>query len=139
MWHQLLVHYKERNCLVEGTLNSLRPSLVQLSRVRRKANEGRFTDYKDERPGPKKGHIVHNPFSMIKVAGSQAPFTQEMTGGSQLSSQLHGFSVSDMITQSQYSELEGSQYSHSQLTHDEFTQDEYMSQVSFQSQGFTQY
>lgn len=34
LWHHLLMHYKEKGCLVEGPLNNLQPSLIQLSRPR---------------------------------------------------------------------------------------------------------
>lgn len=32
LWHNLLVHFKDRNCLVEGPLTNLQPSLLQLAR-----------------------------------------------------------------------------------------------------------
>lgn len=32
MWHYLLVHFKERNCLVEGPLSNLQTSLLQFAR-----------------------------------------------------------------------------------------------------------
>lgn len=32
LWHYLLLHFKERNCLVEGPLNNLQVSLLQFSR-----------------------------------------------------------------------------------------------------------
>jgi len=32
LWNALLTHFKEQNCLVEGPLNNLKPSMVQLSR-----------------------------------------------------------------------------------------------------------
>ncbi|QIW96006.1 hypothetical protein AMS68_001524 [Peltaster fructicola] len=32
LWHYLLLHFKERNCLVEGPLNNLQTSLLQFSR-----------------------------------------------------------------------------------------------------------
>lgn len=35
LWHYLLVHYKEKACLVEGVLSNLQPSMLQLSRPRR--------------------------------------------------------------------------------------------------------
>jgi regulator of nonsense transcripts 1 len=34
LWHYLLVHFKERNCLVEGPLSNLQVSLLQFSRPR---------------------------------------------------------------------------------------------------------
>lgn len=35
LWHYLLVHYKEKNCLVEGALSNLQPSMIQFSKPRR--------------------------------------------------------------------------------------------------------
>ncbi|KAI6036387.1 ATP dependent helicase [Pisolithus microcarpus] len=35
LWHALLTHYKEKNCLVEGALNNLQPSMIQFSKPRR--------------------------------------------------------------------------------------------------------
>ncbi|KAH9446545.1 hypothetical protein MJO29_016203 [Puccinia striiformis f. sp. tritici] len=35
LWHFLLTAYKEKSCLVEGPLNNLQPSLVQLSKPRK--------------------------------------------------------------------------------------------------------
>lgn len=31
----MLTHYKEKNCLVEGPLNNLQPSMIQFSKPRR--------------------------------------------------------------------------------------------------------
>ena len=35
LWHYLLTHYKEKNCLVEGPLNNLQSSMIQFSKPRR--------------------------------------------------------------------------------------------------------
>ncbi|EKM82374.1 hypothetical protein AGABI1DRAFT_111018 [Agaricus bisporus var. burnettii JB137-S8] len=35
LWHYLLTHYKEKNCLVEGPLNNLQPSMIQFSKPRK--------------------------------------------------------------------------------------------------------
>lgn len=35
LWNALLTHFKEHGCLVEGPLNNLKPSMVQLARPRR--------------------------------------------------------------------------------------------------------
>ncbi|KAN0066277.1 ATP-dependent RNA helicase [Thecaphora frezii] len=35
LWHYLLVHYKEKGCLVEGVLSNLQPSMIQFPRPRR--------------------------------------------------------------------------------------------------------
>ena len=39
LWHYLLTHYKEKNCLVEGPLNNLQPSMIQFSKPRRALNK----------------------------------------------------------------------------------------------------
>ncbi|KAK7038214.1 regulator of nonsense transcripts 1 [Favolaschia claudopus] len=35
LWHYLLTHYKEKNCLVEGALSNLQVSMIQFSKPRR--------------------------------------------------------------------------------------------------------
>jgi regulator of nonsense transcripts 1 len=35
LWHHLLTHFKEKDCLVEGPLNNLKPSMIQFSRPRK--------------------------------------------------------------------------------------------------------
>ncbi|KAF8495310.1 ATP dependent helicase [Gautieria morchelliformis] len=35
LWHYLLTHYKEKNCLVEGPLSNLQASMIQFSKPRR--------------------------------------------------------------------------------------------------------
>lgn len=35
LWHHLLVHYKEKGCLVDGALNNLRISMIQFNRPRK--------------------------------------------------------------------------------------------------------
>ena len=35
LWHHLLVHFKEKNLLVEGVLSNLQPSMIQFSRPKR--------------------------------------------------------------------------------------------------------
>lgn len=35
LWHHLLVHYKEKECLVDGVLNNLKVSMIQFSRPRK--------------------------------------------------------------------------------------------------------
>ncbi|KAF9124922.1 ATP-dependent helicase NAM7 [Mortierella sp. GBA39] len=38
LWHHLLVHYKEHDCLVEGPLNNLKISMIQFSKPRKAYN-----------------------------------------------------------------------------------------------------
>ncbi|KEP53917.1 putative regulator of nonsense transcripts protein [Rhizoctonia solani 123E] len=51
LWHYLLTHYKEKQCLVEGPLNNLQPSMIQFSKPRRTLNKSmeqfRRHDYSD--------------------------------------------------------------------------------------------
>ncbi|GAC97823.1 DNA-binding protein SMUBP-2 [Pseudozyma hubeiensis SY62] len=35
LWHYLLIHYKEKGCLVEGVLSNLQPSMMQFPKPRR--------------------------------------------------------------------------------------------------------
>jgi regulator of nonsense transcripts 1 len=42
LWHYLLTHYKEKNCLVEGPLNNLQPSMIQFSKPRRSIKPDQF-------------------------------------------------------------------------------------------------
>ncbi|KAG8801148.1 hypothetical protein FRC17_006710, partial [Serendipita sp. 399] len=39
LWHYLLTHYKDNNCLVEGPLNNLQPSMIQFSKPKRSLNK----------------------------------------------------------------------------------------------------
>ncbi|ORX53246.1 P-loop containing nucleoside triphosphate hydrolase protein [Hesseltinella vesiculosa] len=39
LWHHLLVHFKERGCLVDGALNNLRVSMIQFNRPRKSYNK----------------------------------------------------------------------------------------------------
>ncbi|KIO18694.1 hypothetical protein M407DRAFT_246419 [Tulasnella calospora MUT 4182] len=39
LWHYLLTHYKERQCLVDGPLSNLQPSMIQFSKPRRALNK----------------------------------------------------------------------------------------------------
>jgi hypothetical protein len=34
LWNNLLVHFKDRGCLVEGPLNNLKPCLLQFNKPR---------------------------------------------------------------------------------------------------------
>ncbi|KAJ1910637.1 ATP-dependent RNA helicase [Tieghemiomyces parasiticus] len=41
LWHDLLTHFKDHGCLVDGPLANLKPSLIQFSRPRRRQNARR--------------------------------------------------------------------------------------------------
>ncbi|KAI8444585.1 hypothetical protein BY996DRAFT_6425635 [Phakopsora pachyrhizi] len=44
LWHQLLTHYREANCLAEGPLNNLQASLVQLSKPQKPFERGDYVN-----------------------------------------------------------------------------------------------
>jgi regulator of nonsense transcripts 1 len=46
LWHHLLVHFKDKTCLVEGALVSLRPSMIQFSRPK-KMHSGKYRRFVD--------------------------------------------------------------------------------------------
>jgi regulator of nonsense transcripts 1 len=123
MWHHLLTHYKERSCLVEGTLNNLRASMVQLSKPRQSRDGNRSIDDRDGSPKRQRGEFV-SQFSSLH--------TQDLGGSISSGSQMSLFSALDVVTQSQMTEMDEF-VGASQSTHD------FLSQSSFASQGFTQY
>jgi regulator of nonsense transcripts 1 len=70
LWHHLLVHFKERNCLVEGSLANLRPSLIQFSKPRKMYNL-KYQTFVDEQPQVATAVSPHEGFSQ------QSSFTQD--------------------------------------------------------------
>jgi len=59
LWHQLLTHYKEKGCLVEGPLTNLQTSLMQLSKPRKQVDKPSFQANRFEhsaREMPGNGH-----------------------------------------------------------------------------------
>jgi len=75
LWHYLLTHYKEKNCLVEGPLSNLQPSMIQFSKPRRtlvksmdlfRRHETNARDFISGAPGGglmSDGMLLYNPFS----------------------------------------------------------------------------
>lgn len=59
LWHYLLLHFKERNCLVEGPLSNLQTSLLQFSRPK--------TTYR----GPQRYQMSHASFNGRGVNGNK--------------------------------------------------------------------
>ncbi|KAJ3297740.1 ATP-dependent helicase NAM7 [Borealophlyctis nickersoniae] len=77
LWYQLLMHYKEKNCLVEGPLNNLKHSVLQFTKPKRWTNSkkadrfpvdaGQFfgrAPYSEARP-PLKFNAFSDPTSYI--------------------------------------------------------------------------
>ncbi|WPH02314.1 DNA-binding protein SMUBP-2, protein [Acrodontium crateriforme] len=61
LWHYLLLHFKERNCLVEGPLNNLQVSLLQFSRPK--------TSYR----GPQRYQMGHQHGNQAIAPGGSRP------------------------------------------------------------------
>jgi len=61
LWHYLLLHFKERNCLVEGPLSNLQTSLLQFSRPK--------TTYR----GPQRYQMSHASFNGRSGTNGKAP------------------------------------------------------------------
>ncbi|UZJ55035.1 hypothetical protein CBS101457_004355 [Exobasidium rhododendri] len=74
LWHYLLVHYKEKACLVEGALTNLQPSMLHLSRPRRPL----------QRPGDlmaRHRHDLNNPEgnnASDTIASSKGPLDHQI-------------------------------------------------------------
>lgn len=71
LWHYLLLHFKERNCLVEGPLSNLQTSLLQFSRPK--------TTYR----GPQRYQMAHSQFS--GRLGANGKGNQEFDASSMMS------------------------------------------------------
>jgi len=59
LWHYLLLHFKERNCLVEGPLNNLQVSLLQFSRPK--------TTYR----GPQRYNMAYQNANHVAATGGE--------------------------------------------------------------------
>jgi regulator of nonsense transcripts 1 len=71
LWHYLLLHFKERNCLVEGPLSNLQTSLLQFSRPK--------TTYR----GPQRYQMAHSSFTNGR-SGTNGKGTQDYDAGSMM-------------------------------------------------------
>eukprot|EP00158_Paraphelidium_tribonemae_P004931 Partr_v1_DN27061_c0_g2_i1_m28571 putative Regulator of nonsense transcripts len=153
LWHSLLVHFKQCECLVEGSLNGLRQSLIQLSRPRKMLNE-MYSRYMNggEQPGSRNadsaagfnagGYSMNNFSSHTGAISSHSVAHSQLSipsfGGAITQDMMSGYSHSQSsysdkpITQSQ---VYGSEYD---ATRDS-EHSQYFSQSSMASQGFTQY
>ena len=61
LWHYLLVHFKDRNCLVEGPLTNLQISLLQFGRPK--------TSYRAHRHQQQQGQYPAGPYSNGRYGG----------------------------------------------------------------------
>ena len=50
LWNNLLVHFKDRQCLVEGPLNNLKQSIVHFQKARKYFPDRRFTTQRAAAP-----------------------------------------------------------------------------------------
>ncbi|KAF8891358.1 ATP dependent helicase [Infundibulicybe gibba] len=78
LWHYLLTHYKEKNCLVEGPLSNLQPSMIQFSKPRRSLvkSTDQFrrheTNAREYLGGPMHGGVAADP--MGRRSGTPSRF-----------------------------------------------------------------
>ncbi|KFH72745.1 hypothetical protein MVEG_03034 [Podila verticillata NRRL 6337] len=106
LWHHLLVHYKEHDCLVEGPLNNLKISMIQFSKPRKAYNpdekflngQAHAVDAREmfaRAPLASAARRINNQYTpdyssqgssryntQQSGVGSQAPFTQDMSQSS---------------------------------------------------------
>ncbi|KAF9316594.1 ATP-dependent helicase NAM7 [Podila horticola] len=106
LWHHLLVHYKEHDCLVEGPLNNLKISMIQFSKPRKAYNpdekflngQAHAIDAREmfaRAPLASAARRLNNQYTpdyssygssrystQQSGVGSQAPFTQDMSQSS---------------------------------------------------------
>ena len=68
LWHHLLLHFKERNCLVEGPLSNLQVSLLQFSRP------------KQTYRGPQRYQMSYNAASNLPGTAGGLPTTNGRNG-----------------------------------------------------------
>ncbi|EPZ33698.1 Regulator of nonsense transcripts-like protein [Rozella allomycis CSF55] len=69
LWHHLLVHFKEKNCLVEGPLFHLRQSMIRFSQPKKLNNDRfhRFNDPTSENIQPTLGKISKETLSQATM------------------------------------------------------------------------
>ncbi|TPX55251.1 hypothetical protein PhCBS80983_g05470 [Powellomyces hirtus] len=133
LWYQLLMQFKERNCLVEGPLSNMKRSMIQLIRPKTK-KEKAHTRYpvdaqqhfakapkmNDTRGNGRSANPYYDPLSAVDAAHvfSQSqfslpmvpPFSQDTPVGGSQHSQNGGYSQTD----SQGPFTQGSSYASSQ-------------------------
>lgn len=64
LWYHLLIHYKEKGCLVEGPLNNLKVSMIQFSRPKKSYSVADRTGFQvDARQVLNKSHLGNIPSS----------------------------------------------------------------------------
>ena len=142
LWNNLLVHFKENECLVEGPLNNLKQSMVQFQKPRKIIPEkpfiyGGMNDKKaDEMTRPpmpqqqqRSRHVPGNRREMASQSSSRASSQSQLPVGYYGSSQ--SFKTQNIPTQSSLSMSQLSQSDRSSLG---FSQDSY--QDDFKSQNF---
>lgn len=71
LWHYLLLHFKERNCLVEGPLNNLQTSLLQFSRP------------KQSYRGPQRYQMAYQHANHMAAAGANGSRSSPIARGGQ--------------------------------------------------------
>lgn len=153
LWNHLLIHFKDRNLLVDGVLSNLRPSFVQLSKPRKMQNERyrRFeVNAREKFDSPSQSSYQNSMKSSFISAHNPVNYISELTSSSQYSIPL----TSGPYTQDLASEASQTSFAsqssvfhagkHQRNTGTQDTSFDYKSQVSFSqdsfhSQRFTEY
>jgi regulator of nonsense transcripts 1 len=76
LWHHLLIHFKDRKCLVEGPLTNLQTSLLQFGRPK--------TSYRPQRYA-QQGSFVSSGYSNGRYSGGMNGSTRDYDTGSMMS------------------------------------------------------
>lgn len=96
LWNSLLVHFKENDCLVEGPLNNLKPSMVQFHKPKKvHPSKDAYKDY-DRRIDPATGRPYEDKKSKGKANG---PSNKPSVNSSQYGYFSQGFGTTQAPTQ----------------------------------------
>lgn len=158
LWYRLLNHFKEKQLLVEGSLNNLRQSLIQLSKPRRfeRKPQASFDPRENSAKNGNLPSFMHDPVNFIDPERasqssqysiplpsrnfSQDPLGLMVNGGSQISQNgMSDFMTQDSIASgvSGISLSDKKKVAQNGEDYDELESDT-LSEISFQSQ-YTEY
>ncbi|KLU86519.1 regulator-nonsense transcripts 1 [Magnaporthiopsis poae ATCC 64411] len=74
LWHHLLVHFRDRKCLVDGPLTNLQTSLLQFGRPRQSFRPARFTQQNQQYAPSNAGFASNGRYAGAGLNGSTRDF-----------------------------------------------------------------
>ncbi|KAL8392977.1 hypothetical protein RB595_002967 [Gaeumannomyces hyphopodioides] len=74
LWHHLLVHFRDRKCLVDGPLTNLQTSLLQFGRPRQSLRPARFTQQNQQYAPGNAGFANNGRYAGAGLNGSTRDF-----------------------------------------------------------------